>query len=410
MTVETVETLIIGGGQAGLAMSEKLKARGVPHLVLERHRIAERWRTERWDSLVANGPAWHDRFPGLEFSDLDPHSFAPKDRIVAYFEDFARQVEAPVRCGVEVRALTQGAGGFRAETSGGVIEARQVVVATGPFQKPVIPTVVPAEAGLVQMHSSAYRNPGALPSGAVVVVGAGSAGAQIADELQRSGRQVYLSVGPHDRPPRAYRGKDFVWWLGKLGHWDAKTREPGMEHVTIAVSGALGGHTVDFRKLAAQGMVLLGRAGTYADGVLHFATDLAQNIARGDAHYLSVLDTADAYAAREGLDLPPEPEARVFLPDPECMTRPVLSLDLAGAGITSIIWATGYVQDFGWLQMDAFDDKGRPRHLRGVAEVPGLYFLGLPWLARRASPFIWGVWHDADYLAERITERGRVSA
>ena len=165
-----------------------------------------------------------------------------------------------------------------------------------------------------------------------------------------------------------------------------------------------------WRYVKAQGMVLLGRAGDYADGVLHFATDLAQNIARGDAHYLSVLDTADAYAAREGLDLPPEPEARVFLPDPECMTRPVLSLDLAGAGITSIIWATGYVQDFGWLQMDAFDDKGRPRHLRGVAEVPGLYFLGLPWLARRASPFIWGVWHDADYLAERITERGRVSA
>ena len=178
---------------------------------------------------------------------------------MAYFEDFARQVEAPVRCGVEVRALTQGAGGFRAETSGGVIEARQVVVATGPFQKPVIPTVVPPEAGLVQMHSSAYRNPGALPAGAVLVVGAGSSGAQIADELMRAGRKVYLSVGPHDRPPRAYRGQDFVWWLGKLGHWDAKAREPGMEHVTIAVSGAQGGHTVDFRALGNRGMRLVGR-------------------------------------------------------------------------------------------------------------------------------------------------------
>lgn len=406
MAVETVDTLIIGGGQAGLAMSAQLKARGVPHLVVERHRIAERWRSERWDSLVANGPAWHDRFPALEFTDIDPHSFASKDRIVAYFEEFARQIDAPLRCGVEVRALTKAAGGFRAETSEGVIEAARVVVATGPFQKPVIPTVVPEDAGLVQMHSSAYRNPGALPAGAVLVVGAGSSGAQIADELMRAGRQVYLSVGPHDRPPRAYRGQDFVWWLGKLGHWDAKTREPGMEHVTIAVSGARGGHTVDFRRLAAAGMVLLGRAGAYDRGVLHFAPDLAENIARGDAHYLSVLDTADAYAAREGLDLPLEPEARVIGPDPACVTDPILSLDLAAAGITSIIWATGYVQDFGWLQLDAFDEKGRPKHARGVADLSGLYFLGLPWLARRASPFIWGVWHDADYLAERIADRG----
>ncbi len=391
-------------------MSAQLKARGVPHLVLERHRIAERWRTERWDSLVANGPAWHDRFPGLEFSDLDPHSFAPKDRIVAYFEDFARQVEAPVRCGVEVRALTQGAGGFRAETSGGVIEARQVVVATGPFQKPVIPTVVPAEAGLVQMHSSAYRNPGALPSGAVLVVGAGSSGAQIADELQRSGRQVYLSVGPHDRPPRAYRGKDFVWWLGKLGHWDATTREPGMEHVTIAVSGGAGRAYGGFPQACSAGHGAAGAGrGLYGwraalchrSGPEHRARGCALPVGAGYGGCL-------CGAGRPG----PAARARgaVFLPDPECMTRPVLSLDLAGAGITSIIWATGYVQDFGWLQMDAFDDKGRPRHLRGVAEVPGLYFLGLPWLARRASPFIWGVWHDADYLAERITERGRVSA
>jgi putative flavoprotein involved in K+ transport len=407
MPVEKVDTLIIGGGQAGLAMSEQLSKRGVPHLVLERRRIAERWRSERWDSLVANGPAWHDRFPGMTFAGIDPGSFAAKDGIVAYFEAYAAQIAAPVRCGVEVKALHKkpDGSGFIAETSQGVIEAANVVAATGPFQRPIVPSMVPADSGIMQIHSAAYRNPGQLPAGAVMVVGAGSSGAQIADELLRAGRRVYLSVGPHDRPPRRYRGKDFVWWLGALGQWDAKAAAPGMEHVTISVSGAHGGHTVDFRRLAVRGMTLLGRADSFADGVMRFAPDLARNIARGDANYLSVLDAADAYVAKHGLDLPLEPEARKLDCDPDCVTDPVLALDLAKAGITSIVWATGYALDFGWVKFDAFDEKGRPLHERGVSNVPGFYFLGLAWLSRRASPFIWGVWHDADYLANDIARR-----
>jgi putative flavoprotein involved in K+ transport len=407
MSAERIDTLVIGGGQAGLAMSEHLGRHGVPHLVLERYRIAERWRTERWDSLVANGPAWHDRFPGMTFPGVEPDSFATKDAIVDYFLAYARQISAPVREGVDVRSLARTAEGtgFVAQTSQGRVEVRTVVVATGPFQRPILPEVVPAEAGVVQVHSSGYRNPGQLPAGAVLVVGAGSSGAQIADELLQAGRKVYLSVGPHDRPPRRYRGRDFVWWLGALGYWDAKTREPGMEHVTIAVSGAQGGHTVDFRRLAARGMVLVGRAGRYRDGVLGFAGDLAENIRRGDANYLSVLDEADAYVARNGLDFPDEPDARKIGADPDCLREPVLELDLARAGVTSIIWATGFALDFGWMQVDVFDEKGRPVHERGVSDVPGLYFLGLPWLARRASPFIWGVWHDAAYLAGHIARR-----
>jgi putative flavoprotein involved in K+ transport len=398
---EEVGTLIIGGGQAGLAMSEHLNRRGLPHLIVERRRIAERWRSERWDSLVANGPAWHDRFPTMEFAG-DPDAFATREEIVAYFEAYAAKIAAPVRCGVEVTALRQGGPGFLAETSQGIIAARHVVAATGPFQRPVIPTVVPEETRLTQIHSCAYRNPRQLPEGAVVVIGAGSSGAQIADELARAGRRVFLSVGPHDRPPRRYRGRDFVWWLGALGKWDANAVTPGMEHVTIAVSGAYGGHTVDFRRLAARGITLLGRVECYADGALAIAPDLARNIANGDRNYLSVLDEADAYAAREGLDLPDDPEARRMEPDPACVTDPILTLDLGKEGITSIIWATGYVLDFGWIKVDAFDEKGRPAHQRGVSKVPGLYFLGLPWLSRRASPFIWGVWHDADYLAGQI--------
>jgi len=407
MSTEKVETLIIGGGQAGLAMSEHLSNRGVSHLIVERHRIAERWRSERWDSLVANGPAWHDRFPTLAFSDIDPNSFAHRDRIVDYFETFAKQINAPIHCGVEVTAVQRKArgSGFLAETSEGMIEATNVVAATGPFQRPLIPTVVPQEIGIVQIHSNAYRNPSQLPEGAVLVVGAGSSGGQIADELMRAGKRVYLSVGPHDRPPIRYRGRDFCWWLGVLGLWDAKTREPGMEHVTISVSGAHGGHTVDFRRFAARGMTLLGRAGNFKDGVLHIAPDLAHSIVQGDKNYLSVLDAADAYVVREGLELPEEPDARHIEPEPRCVNDPILQLNLGDAGVTSIVWATGYALDFGWLRVDAFDEKGRPNHERGVATVPGLYFLGLPWLSRRASPFIWGVWHDAEYLAGHIAAR-----
>ena len=200
MPVEQVETLIIGGGQAGLAMSAHLGQRGLSHLVVERARIAESWRTARWDSLVANGPAWHDRFPILGFDDIEPHSFAPRDRIVQYFEDVAAQINAPVRCGVTVTSVTAQGAGFRAETSDGVIEARQVVAATGPFQRPLLPPVVPAEAGILQLHSFNYRNPGQLPDGAVMVVGAGASGSQIADELLRPVMRADGQVYPLARP------------------------------------------------------------------------------------------------------------------------------------------------------------------------------------------------------------------
>lgn len=404
MAVEKVNTLVVGAGQAGVAMSEHLTRTGIPHMVLERGRIAERWRSERWDSLVANGPVWHDRFPGMEFDAFDPDAFAPKEKVADYFVGYAESFDAPIRCGVEVKSVTrlEGREGFRVETSEGVIEAANVVAATGPFQKPTYPQIVPAEADVLQMHSNSYRNPSQLPEGAVLVVGAGSSGVQIADELRASGRTVYLSVGAHDRPPRAYRGRDYCWWLGVLGKWDAPAPKPGTEHIAIAVSGADGGKTIDFRRLAGEGMNLVGVTTDFENGILRFAPDLADNIRRGDANYLSVLREADAYAERNGLDLPPEPEAHEIGPDPDCMTNPILETDLKKAGITTILWATGYALDFGWLKVDAFDETGRPKHQRGVSAERGVYFLGLPWLSRRGSSFIWGVWHDARFIADQI--------
>jgi len=412
MSNEIVDTLVVGGGQAGIAMSEHLSACSIPHVVLERHRIAERWRNERWDSLVANGPAWHDCFPSMAFPDTSPDGFAPKSQVVDYLVAYADKIKAPLRTGVEVIEVVPNpnGAGFQATTSQGVIEANNVVAATGPFQRPIKPLTVPESVGIRQLHSTQYRNPKALPDGAVLVVGAGSSGAQIANELMLNGRQVYLSIGPHDRPPRRYRGRDYVWWLGVLGKWSAVAREPGTEHVTISVSGAYGGKTVEFRQFAHQGMTLLGRTMEFADGKLEFADDLNQNLKRGDANYLSVLDEADEYIRRNGIDLPEEPEARVIAQDPACVVDPIRSLDLEAAGIGSIIWATGFTQDFSWLKVNAFDSAGSPQHIRGVSNEPGIYFLGLPWLASRASSFLYGVWFDAKYIADQILTQRRYRA
>lgn len=412
MPIEKIDTLVVGAGQAGIAMSEHLTQMGVPHLVLERNRIAERWRSERWDSLVANGPAWHDRFPGLEFDDIAPETFPPKERMARYFENYATMINAPIRTNVEVTHVRrcQGRPGFLISTSRGEMEALRVVAATGPFQVPSFPQIVPEESGLTQIHSSAYKNPGKLPEGAVLVVGGGASGSQIAEELQRADRKVYLSIGEHYRPPRSYRQRDYVWWLGVLGKWDEIKTQAKKKHVAFAVSGYDGGKTIDFRRLGNSGIVVMGMTQAYHNGVLSIADDLVTNIAEGDSAYLDVLREADAYVERNGIDLPPEPEAWEMHPDPPCVTDPVRKLDLAQAGITTIIWATGFTFDFSWLDVDAFHKDGTPFHKRGISAEQGIYFLGLPDLTNRASSFIYGCWYDAKYIATHIgVQRNYVS-
>ncbi|KAA2316087.1 FAD-dependent oxidoreductase [Pseudooceanicola sediminis] len=404
MTVEKTDTLIVGAGQAGIAMSEHLTEMGIPHIVLERNRIAERWRSQRWDSLVANGPAWHDRFPGLEFDDVSPDTFPPKERMARYFEDYATMIEAPIRTNVEVKRVQRcpGRPGFIATTSEGEIEAQRVVAATGPFQVPSFPRIVPEDAAITQLHSSDYKNPGQLDEGAVLVVGGGASGSQIAEELQRAGRKVFLSIGEHYRPPRSYRQRDYVWWLGVLGKWDEIKTQAKKKHVAFAVSGYDGGKTIDFRRLGNMGVTVLGMTKSYENGVLHIADDLVSNLDEGDRAYRDVLREADAYVERNGIDLPPEPEAWERQPDPECVAAPILELDLARENVRTIIWATGFKFDFSWLDVDAFHEDGTPFHKRGISSETGIYFLGLPELTNRASSFIYGCWYDAKYIATHI--------
>ena len=405
MMVEKTDVVVVGGGQAGIAASEHLTKANINHIVLERARTAEHWRTMRWDSLVANGPAWHDRFPNMEFKGQHPDAFVPKEEVADYLVDYAKMFDAPIREGVNVESVKRkDKGGFVIKTNDGVIEASYVISATGAFQNAMVPPIVPEIEEIKQIHSTAYRNPGALPKGNVIIIGAGSSGSQIAAELMKTNRRIFLSVGAHDRPPRRYRNRDFCWWLGVLNLWDAEAN-PSSTHTTIAVSGADGGSTVDFRKLANKGLTLLGVTEKFDDGVLTFKNNLTENISEGDKNYLSILDLADAYVDRNGLDLPLDPEAREIGPDPECIVRPIRSIDLYEENITTIIWATGFANDYDWLQVDAFEANNIPAHKRGISSEPGVYFLGLPWQSRRGSSFIWGVWHDAKFIVDHIQKQ-----
>jgi putative flavoprotein involved in K+ transport len=345
--------------------------------------------------------------PDFSFPHTDSDGFATTGEILQFIEAYAAFIAPPIRCGVEVKRLRcrAAASGFVAETSIGVIEADNVVVATGPYQRPIISPLVGEDAGLFQVHASRYQNPDQLPPGAVLVIGAGASGAQIAEELLRAGRRVYLSVGRHTRLPRRYRSRDLIWWLSVMGIDQTPVEARGPSRLLPVISGAYGGHTIDFRRFAAEGVTLLGRVAAIHGGVIDFAPDLAESLANGDAVYTTFLDLVDAHVERHGLNMPQDPAARLMLPDPPCVVEPIRQLDIRADGVSAVISATGYGVDFGWIDIAVLDERGEPIHRTGITNIPGLYFLGLQWLSKMSSSFLSGVGDDAAVLAEHIAAR-----
>jgi putative flavoprotein involved in K+ transport len=405
---ERHETVIVGGGHAGLAMSHQLSRRGRAHVVLERGRVAERWRSERWDSLHFQFPNWSLALPGQPYDGPQPDGFSSRDEVVAFIERYCAATAAPVRTGVRVDAIRPGPGtdGFRLETSHGIVVASNVVVATGPYQEPVIPAPAGGlSAPIAQMHSSAYRNPAGLPPGAVLVVGSGASGCQIVEDLLAAGRRVFLSVGRHRRFPRRYRGRDMFWWMEQMGALDQtlEERPDARERPNPLVTGVGGGHEIDLRCYAARGVVLLGHVEAIEGSRLRLADDLDAQLARGDEGVAVFTRAVDAYVERAGLSAPEEPAPA---PPPSLPTSaPIRALDLDAESVTSVIWATGFRRDFGWIRLPVLDERGEPIHRRGVTSCPGLYFLGLPWLHTLKSSVLCGVGRDADHLAECIASR-----
>ena len=398
--------VVVGGGQAGLSASFCLRERGIEHVVLESHQVAHDWRSRRWDSFCLVTPNWQCSLPGFPYRGADLHGFMERDEIVAYLEDYVTAFDPPLAEGVQVTRLRRtGEGLFHLDTTAGELTADQVVVATGAYHEPSMPRIAERLPGTVrQLHSADYRNADALPVGAVLVVGSGQSGAQIAEDLHLAGRQVHLAVGNAPRIARFYRGRDCVAWLDDMGHY-AKTidefhdPESVRKRVNHYVTGRDGGRDIDLRAFARDGMRLHGRLIDIDGASAVFADDLERNLDSADAVAESIKDSIDAYIEESGIDAPSEQRyARVWRPDPAQDRR----LNLSAAGVTSVIWATGFRSDYRWIEVPVFDGRGYPTHRRGVTSAPGLYFLGLPWQHTWGSGRMEGVGRDAEHLAERI--------
>ena len=404
---QQIETIIVGGGQAGLATSYYLARRGREHVVLERASQAGNvWRNDRWDSFTLLTPNWSFRLAGAEYEGNAPDGFMAREEIVARFERYVEQFHLPVQYRVQVNSVEQKAEtqGYLVRTEETVWEARNVVMATGLFQQPKIPPFsADLSARITQLPSGQYRNPQALPPGAVLVVGSAQSGCQIAEELYQSGRKVYLCVGSAGRVPRRYRGKDVFEWMLLSGFLDQmvdklpspRAKFAGNPHVT----GRDGGRTLNLHQFARDGMVLLGHLQGAREGTIWLADDLKANLAKADQVAAEIVELIDSYIAQTGLHAPPEnlPKLRDGY-DAEEITE----LSLQSADITTIIWAIGYRFDFSLVKLPIFDSDGYPVQKRGVTNYPGLFFVGLPWLHKQKSGLLFGVGEDADFLASAI--------
>ena len=407
MAIERVATVVIGAGHAGLVASHFLSERSIDHVVLERGEVANSWRHERWDSLRLLTPNSLSRLPGLRYEGPDPDGYMTVGEVTEFIERFAKVSRAPVSTGVNVTSVRRGDDGYHVTTSHGEIACRAVVIASGACNRPTVPAFhdgVPAS--VEQLTPFDYRDPGGLADGAVLVVGASATGVQLAAELRRSGRPVTVSVGEHVRLPRTYRGRDVLWWMDASGVWDERYDE--VEDLTRArrlpspqLVGTPERMTLDLNALTAMGIELVGRWAAVRDGRALFSGGLRNVFSLADLKMERLLDTFDEWARTDGSEAEVDPPER-FAPTRVPQASP-LQLDLRSGEIRTIVWATGFRPDYGWLDVPVVDAKGQLRHEGGVVDSPGLYALGLPVLRRRKSTFIYGIEDDAREVIDHLT-------
>lgn len=406
---EQVDTIIVGGGQGGLSTSYHLTLQGREHVILEKSdQAASAWR-KRWDSFTLITPNWMTRLPGAEYQGEDPDGFTIRDDVIAYFEEYIERFELPIRYEYQVTSVEPIETGYLVTTNKGEFEAANVVIATGMYQQPKIPPIgANLSSEIQQLHSSEYHNPNGLPAGVVLVVGSAQSGAQIAEELYQSGRKAYLSVSSAGRLPRRYRGKDITRWMDKMGFYDRtvdqlpspKAKFAGSAHGT----GKGGGHTINLHQFAKDGVVLLGHIQSAQDNRIILTPDLKDNLAKADKLEAEIVKLVDEYIMKIGLDVPIE--ILLELRD-GYEAEEILELDLKSAGISSVIWATGYKFDLGMVKLPAFDEDGYPVQNRGVTEYPGLFFVGLPFMHTSKSGLLFGVGDDAAHVASAIATSGK---
>jgi putative flavoprotein involved in K+ transport len=400
-----IGTVIVGGGQAGLAISYYLTQEGREHVALERaSAVANAWRNQRWDSFTLVTSNFQLRMPGAEYSGNDPYGFMSLAEVVEYFDNYVERFRLPVLCGVEVFSVEKVGDGYVVRTSEKNYQAENVVIATGLYQSPKIPPFsVEIPPSVLQLHSMEYKNASTLPEGAVLVVGTGQSGAQIAQELYQSGRKVYLSIGSAGRVPRRYRGRDISDWFTRIGIFDTKVGElksaADKFHPNPQISGKNGGQSLNLHQFARDGAILLGHVRNAHEGQLILTPDLKETLAAVDQFEIDALKKIDDYISRVGLAAPTENIPRLLDGYKE---EEVTELNLQEVGISTAVWATGYAFDFSLVKLPIFDSDGYPIQKRGVTRYPGLYFLGLPWLYNRRSGILFGVGDDAAYLAAHI--------
>jgi putative flavoprotein involved in K+ transport len=403
--MQRTHAIVIGGGQAGLAMSRCLHDRGIDHVVLEQGRLAERWRSARWDSLRLLSPNWMSRLPGWTYRGTDPDGFMTAHELACYLEHYARSFAAPVETATRVCRLERRDGLYRVETDRGDWQAPVAVIATGQCQEPAVPAIAARlPATIRQFTPATYRAPRQLPQGPVLVVGASSSGVQLAQEIHQSGRPVTLAVGQHTRLPRRYRGRDIMWWLDRAGVYDERAealpdlasarRQPSLQLI-----GSPDGRSLDLGVLRRQGVRLAGRLIDIEATRVRFADNLAETMAAAEQKLLRLVARIDDFIAAAGMTAEPAEPPPLLVPE-----RGPAEIDLAQAGIAAVVWATGYARRYPWLRVPVLDPRGEIEHHGGVTRSPGLYVLGLQFLRRRKSHLIDGVGSDAEELADHMVE------